>query len=190
MEHLAEGMRQFDRSLHDSLVLDDLRDFAFCVKRQEKLQGKVDKAVELASTPGGKCAYQKWLWRVSVVFTADYTTRSRELLESNDFLGNSENRVVVTRVGPPTCPFDKNHTNGLARVTKNRQKDCVSQKKICWFASGGGVAVRLRLTATASESSANRLCFATYGPRRLGHKAECRIVENALQVWRQNGLPF
>lgn len=61
MEHFTEGMRQFDRSLHDSLVLDDLRDFAFCVKHQEKLQGKVDKAVELASTPGGKCAYQKWL---------------------------------------------------------------------------------------------------------------------------------
>ena len=102
LEHFPEGMRQFERSVHDGLVLDDLRDFAFCVKHQEKLQGKVDKAVEFASTPGGKCAYEKWLWRVPVVFTANYTTRNRELLQSNDFLGNSDNRVVVTRAAPPT----------------------------------------------------------------------------------------
>ena len=41
-------------------------------------------------------------WRVPVVFTANYTTRNRELLQSNDFLGNSDNRVVVTRTAPPT----------------------------------------------------------------------------------------
>ena len=73
---------------------------------------------------------------------------------------------------------------------KSIQKDAVFKKKICWFVSGGGVAVRLRLSAAASQRSANRLGFATHGTQRLGHKAECRMVKNALQGWRRNGLPF
>lgn len=101
LEHFPDGMRQFQRGHHDGVVLDDLRDFFFCVKHQEKLQGKVDTTVEFASTPGGQCAYQKWLWRVPVVVTANYTTRNRDLLQNNDFLANPENRVVVTRTAPP-----------------------------------------------------------------------------------------
>ena len=102
LQHFPEAMRRFDRDNFDGLVLDDVRDLTFLSEHQEKLQGKVDKAVEFASTPGGKCAYEKWLWRVPVVFTANYTTRNRELLQSNDFLGNQDNRVVVTRTAPPT----------------------------------------------------------------------------------------
>ena len=101
LEHFPAGMRQFQRGHHDGVVLDDLRDFYFCVKHQEKLQGKVDTTVEFASTPGGQCAYQKWLWKVPVVVTANYTTRNRDLLEKNDFLANPENRVVVTRTAAP-----------------------------------------------------------------------------------------
>ena len=69
---------------------------------QEKLQGKVDTEVEFASTPSGQYAFSKLVWRVLVAVTANYTTRNRELLETSDFLGNGDNRVVVARTAPPT----------------------------------------------------------------------------------------
>lgn len=101
LEHFPDGMRTFRRKLHDGIVLDDLRDFAFCVRHQEKLQGKVDTKSEFAATPSGYYAYSKWLWRVPVVVTANYTTKHRELLEENDFLANADNRVLVHRTAPP-----------------------------------------------------------------------------------------
>ena len=98
LEHFRDGMRRFSRKLHDGIVLDGLRDFFFfCVRHQEKLQGKVDTETEFAATPGGQYAFSKWLWRVPVGVTANYTTANRDLLETNDFLGNSDNRVVVER---------------------------------------------------------------------------------------------
>ena len=71
------------------------------MRHQEKLQGKVDTKTEFASTPSGNYAFSKWLWRVPVVVTANYTTRNRDLLEQNDFLANKDNRVVVERTAPP-----------------------------------------------------------------------------------------
>ena len=101
LEHFPEGLRSFTRKDHDGLVLDDLRDFFFLVRHQEKLQGKVDTKSEFASTPSGQHAFAKWLWKVPVVVTANYTTRNRDLLSDNDFLGNPDNRVVVERTAPP-----------------------------------------------------------------------------------------
>ena len=79
LEHFPDGMRQFSRKQHDGIVLDDMRDFYFCVRHQEKLQGKVDTVTEFAATPSGKYAIPKWLWRVPVVVTANFTTRNRGL---------------------------------------------------------------------------------------------------------------
>ena len=100
LEHFPDGMRTFSRKVHDAVVLDDCRDFAWLVQHQEKLQGKVDAKVEFASTPGGTCAYTKWLHRVPLVVTANFTTKNRHLLVSDDFLGHEENRVVVRRTAP------------------------------------------------------------------------------------------
>ena len=100
LEHFPDGMRTFSRKVHDAVVLDDCRDFAWLVQHQEKLQGKVDAKVEFASTPGGTCAYTKWLHRVPLVVTANFTTKNRHLLVSVDFLGHEENRVVVRRTAP------------------------------------------------------------------------------------------
>ena len=95
-------MRQFSRKQHDGIVLDDMRDFYFCVRHQEKLQGKVDTVTEFAATPSGQYAFSKCLWRVPVLVTAHFTTtRNRDLLETSDFLGNASNRVVVERASPP-----------------------------------------------------------------------------------------
>ena len=102
LEHFPDGMRKFRRKFHDGIVLDDLRDFSFCERHQEKLQGKVDTEVEFASTPSGQYTFSKWLWRVPVVITANYTTKNRELLETSDFLANENNRVLVERTAPPT----------------------------------------------------------------------------------------
>ena len=45
-------------------------------------------------------AYSKWLWKVPLVFTANYTTRNLDLLQRNDFLGGPENRVLIELSGP------------------------------------------------------------------------------------------
>ena len=94
-------MRSFRRKYHDGLVLDDLRDMYFLIRHQEKVQGKVDVESEFASTPSGNYAYSKWLWKVPVVVTANYTTRNLDLLRDNDFLANEGNRVLVERLAPP-----------------------------------------------------------------------------------------
>ena len=72
-----------------------MRDLYFLVAHQEKLQGKYDYQVEFATTPGGGCTFYRWLWRVPMVITANLTTLNRDLLDTDDFLGNTENRVVV-----------------------------------------------------------------------------------------------
>ena len=105
LKFLAAPLRKVVAKLshfHDGIVLDDMRDFYFCERHQEKLQGKVDTEVEFASTPSGQCAFSKWLWRVPVVLTANLTTTNRDLLETSDFLANTDNRVLVTRTAPPT----------------------------------------------------------------------------------------
>ena len=102
LEHFPDGLRKFRRKFHDGIVLDDMRDFYFCELHQEKLQGKVDTEVEFASTPSGQYAFSKWLWRVPIVVTANYTTKNRGLLETSDFLANQGNRVLVERTAPPT----------------------------------------------------------------------------------------
>ena len=101
LEHFPDTMREFKRDAHDGIVLDDLRDMYFLVRHQEKLQGKVDVVSEFASTPSGTYSYTKWLWKVPIVITANYTTRNLDLLKENDFLANPGNRVVVERTAPP-----------------------------------------------------------------------------------------
>ena len=98
LEHFPERMRSFVRGEHDGLVLDDIRDLAFLVRHQDKLQGKYDAPVEFASTPGGGLAYFRDLYQVPVVATANRTTANLHFLEdkeTNDFLGDEGNRVVV-----------------------------------------------------------------------------------------------
>ena len=104
LENFPEAMRRFSRQDNDALILDDVRDAYFFVRHQEKLQGKYDAKIEFATTPGGQCSYTKWLWRVLVVATANYTTTNLNLLESDDFLGNPLNRVVVKIQGPSVNP--------------------------------------------------------------------------------------
>ena len=95
LEQFPEAMRKFSRKVHDAVVLDDVRDAYFFVLHQEKLQGKYDAKVEFGTTPGGQCSYTHWLWRVPFVATVNHTTKNLGLLDTDDFLGNTANRVVV-----------------------------------------------------------------------------------------------
>ena len=95
LEHFPDGVRTFARGHHDGLVLDDLRDFAFLVKHQEKLQGKYDRLVEFASTPGGQLAHTKDLFALPVVVTANNDSENLQLLETSDWLGCADNRVLL-----------------------------------------------------------------------------------------------
>ena len=90
-----DKMREFDRSKHDGLVLDDIRDLSFLADNQDKLQGKYDSRIEFASTPGGTCAYQKYLYAMPVVATANYSTKNLSFLDDHDWLGKHENCWVL-----------------------------------------------------------------------------------------------
>ena len=76
------------------------------MRHQEKRQGKRGARVEFASTPSGQCSYAKWLHRVLIVVTANYTTANRQLLDIDDFLGNRANRVLLAIDGPLQRPSD------------------------------------------------------------------------------------
>ena len=95
LTHFPEGMRQFSRKKNDALILDDIRDMKFLTDHQDKLQGKYNARVEFASTPGGTCAYQKYLYACPIVVTVNYTTVNLSLLSTCDWLGKDLNRVVV-----------------------------------------------------------------------------------------------
>jgi len=97
LEHFPDGIRNFDRKRHDGIVLDDVRDFYFLVYHQEKLQGKVERSVTFAEAPSGGYAHRKWLWKVPIVVTANFSTMNQQLLHTDDFLSHHENRVVVRR---------------------------------------------------------------------------------------------
>ena len=103
LEHFPDGMRKFRKGYHDGIILDDLRDCQFLVDHQEKVQGKYNALVEFASTPGGQCAYELDLYAVPIVVTANYSTTNLDLLETDDFLGHPENRLLL-RFPPPAPP--------------------------------------------------------------------------------------
>ena len=96
LEHFPDAMRAFDRELHDGIILDDLRDLLFLHDHQDKVQGKYDGEVEFASTQGGRCAYYKDLFAIPFVATVNNSTKNLTALETNDFLSEPANRVVVS----------------------------------------------------------------------------------------------
>ena len=95
LEHFPETMRDFDRQRHDGLVLDDVRDLKFLSDHQDKLQGKYDSLVEFASTPGGTCAYTKYLYAVPTVVTFNHSTANLQFLLVHDWLKHEKNRILV-----------------------------------------------------------------------------------------------
>ena len=97
-----EKMRTFNSKQHDAIILDDVRDLEFLRYHQEKLQGKYDYAVEFASTPGGKCSYEKDLFCIPIVATVNFSTANLSYLETDDFLKLPKNRVVLDF--PPQSP--------------------------------------------------------------------------------------
>ena len=89
------ALKKLDRSMHDGLVLDDLRDLEFLAQNQEKLQGKYDYFPEFASTPGGQCAFKRDLFAVPLVATVNNSTANLQLLLTDDFLGHEGNRLYI-----------------------------------------------------------------------------------------------
>ena len=108
LTHFPDGMRAFDRKVHDGLVLDDVRDLRFLANHQEKLQGKYDAAVEFASTPGGTCAYEKFLYATPTAVTINFSTANLAFLDQHDWLGKATNRVVVHFGGPSEARSSSN----------------------------------------------------------------------------------
>ena len=104
LTHFPAKMSEFSRSKHDAVVLDDIRDLDFLAQHQHILQGKYDERVEFASTPGGQCAFQRWMYRVPFVATANYSTENLEFLRTHDWLKKTDNCVVVELLTSPVEP--------------------------------------------------------------------------------------
>ena len=94
-------MRRFDRRFHDGIVLDDIRDLQFIVNFQHVFQGKPDEEIWFAETPGGTRSYSKLLFATPFVATFNDSALNLDLLDKDDFLGNSENRIVLRLTEPP-----------------------------------------------------------------------------------------
>lgn len=101
LAQLPEGMRRFQRAVHDGVVLDDVRDLQFLVDHQEKLQGRYNGLVEFATTAGGTCAFLKDLYKVPFVLTVNNTTRNLDYLATNDFCSKPENVCFLSFLGRP-----------------------------------------------------------------------------------------
>ena len=99
LEFFPDRMREFDKTIHDGIVLDDVRDLAFLVAHQDKLQGKYDTLVEFGSTAGGTCAFSRDLFAVPLAVTVNYSTANLDFLNTDDWLNKAGNRVVVNYTG-------------------------------------------------------------------------------------------
>ena len=88
MEVFPDSMRSFERSVHDGIILDDVRDLAFVAEQQDILQGKYDARVELATSSGDTCAYSKYLYQyiyqVPIAVSINHRTRIVDFLLSRD----------------------------------------------------------------------------------------------------------
>ena len=100
---MPDKLRLFQRHTHDGIVFDDLRDLAWVTDHQDKLQGKYNSVLEFGTTPGGQCVYYKYLFKVPMVLTCNFDTQNLGMLETHDWLGKPQNRVVV-------------HVHGLGRA--------------------------------------------------------------------------
>jgi hypothetical protein len=101
LTQFPDTMRKLNRKIHDSLILDDLRDLAFLSDHQEKLQGKYDAVVEFGTTPGGQCAFKRDLFRLPIIATINNSTRNLDFLRTNDFLNKPENVQLLSFRGRP-----------------------------------------------------------------------------------------
>ena len=105
MTHFPERARELDRSRHDGLVLDDVRDLQFISDHQEKLQGKYSGLVSLADTPSGQYAFCKDMYKLPVVVTVNDSTKNLQFLRDHDFLSSQDNvRVLSFRGRPGEAP--------------------------------------------------------------------------------------
>ena len=59
-------------------MLDDVRDLRFLTENQDKIQGKYNVELEFGVTPGGQCKYEKYLFRIPIVATLNYSTLNLE----------------------------------------------------------------------------------------------------------------
>ena len=114
------GMRQLDRTVHDGLVLDDLRDLRFLHEHQEKLQGKYNRPVTLFNTPGGELACTVDLYRLPIVFTINNSTLNLDLLTIHDFCSKRENVRVLSFRGRPGQSLV---TEGLPGVEEEQEEE-------------------------------------------------------------------
>ena len=69
-----DGMRAFERGIHDALILDDVRYLEFPAAYQGMPQGKNDVIVEFGSSPCGVHAYSRFPYRIPCLATINFST--------------------------------------------------------------------------------------------------------------------
>ena len=121
-------MRQFQRLANDGIILDDIRDMEFLARHQHVLQGKHDARAEFASTPGGQCAFRRWLYRVPFVATANYSTANLKYLRAHDRLSKPVTCVVLELREAPLQP---------SQGSAPQQDEQLAGRTACSVTSGG-----------------------------------------------------
>ena len=123
---MPDKLRHFKRNVHDAIIFDDLRDLRWVSDHQDKLQCKYNAVLEFGSTPGGQCAYYKYLFRIPFIMTCNLSTHNLGLLETDDWLGKPQNRVVL--------PFEGVGANGAEPAALSCLADqclpCVTQSSL------------------------------------------------------------
>lgn len=89
-------MKSFNRKVHKSIVLDDLRDLTFATDHQHALQScHDDDAITFASTVEGTCEYTKYLSAVPLIVTVSPSTENLDFHCSHPWLAQEDNRVLL-----------------------------------------------------------------------------------------------
>ena len=91
-------MRSFNRKVHKSIVLDDVRKLSFVTDYQHVLQSCCDDDAifaTFASAVGGSCECTKYLYAVPFIVTVNPSTENLEFLRSYPRLAQEENCVLL-----------------------------------------------------------------------------------------------
>ena len=97
----ASGTAVVGRNMGGVLKEDDVRDLAWVAANQDKLQGQPNSMIEFATTQGGSCKYEKYLYAIPIVVTINESTANLDLLQTHDWLGKQCNRILVELTQAP-----------------------------------------------------------------------------------------
>ena len=110
VQHAAHpDLKEFDRAVHQALLLDEVSSPAFIVANKKLLQAHMDGAI-LGQSSTQLYSYEVWLWRIPIMLTTNnfdfsgYTAADKNWITTNCvdvYIGES---VWLSGTTPPMTP--------------------------------------------------------------------------------------